>query len=113
MTKVRWGSFRVPWITSSGPANGPRGDLGEIVISSESQNVVPPDLLALHMVEFILVIQASEGLNFVMDLGEHDEEAPGVLLVVWAAFCEVATNIFVDTGIAVIGCHELSILTTT
>ena len=60
--------------------------MGEVIVPSEGQNVVPADLLALHMFELILVIQASEGLNFVVDLGEHNEEAPGVLLVVRAAF---------------------------
>ena len=86
MAEVGWGSPRIPRVTSSRPADSPRGDLGEIVISSESQDVVPAYLLTLHMVELILVIQAGEGLNFVVDLSEHNEEAPGVLLVVRAAF---------------------------
>ena len=47
---------------------------------------MPAYLLTLHMLELILVIQASEGLNFVVDLSEHNEEAPRVLLVVRAAF---------------------------
>ena len=78
-----------------------------MVIPSDGQNVVPADFLALHMVEFVLVIQAGEGLDFVVDLGEHDEEASGVLLVIRATFGKVATNIFVHTRILVIGCYEL------
>ena len=80
----------------------------KVVIASEGQNIVPTDFLALHMVELVLVIQAGEGLNFVVDLGEHDEEASGVLLVVRAAFSEVATNIFVNTRVVVVGCYEFS-----
>ena len=71
--------------------------MGKAVVASKGQNVVPANFLALHMVELVLVIQAGERLNFVMDLGEHDEEASGMLLVIRAAFGEVATNIFVCT----------------
>ena len=86
MAKVCWSRFGIPRVTGCWPADGPRGDLGEIVVPSESQNVVPAYLLTLHMFELILVVQARESLNFVVDLGEHNEEAPGVLLVVRAAF---------------------------
>ena len=86
MAEVDWGSFRIPRVTSSGPADSSRGYLGEVVIPSKSQNIVPADFLTLHMVELILVIQAGERLNFVVDFSEHDEETTGVLLVIWAAF---------------------------
>ena len=86
VTKVGWSSLGIPRVTGSGPADSPRGYLGEVVIPSKSQNIVPADFLTLHMVELILVIQTGEGLNFVVDLSEHNEEAPGVLLVVRAAF---------------------------
>ena len=82
--------------------------MGEAVVPGESQNVVPSNFLALHVVELVLVVQAGERLNFVMDFGEHDEEASGVLLVIWATFGKVATNIFVDTGIVVVGGCKLS-----
>ena len=108
MAKVGWGSFGIPGIAGSGPADCPRGDLGEMVIPSKGQDVVPSDLLTLHMVELILVVQARESLNFIVDLGEHDEEAAGALLVVRAAFGEVATNIFVHARVVVIGCYKLS-----
>ena len=108
MAKVCWSRLGISRVTGCWPADSPRGDLGEVVVPSESQDVVPAYLLTLHMVELILVIQAGEGLNFVVDFGEHDEEASGMLLVVRAAFCEVATNIFVHAGIIVIGCYELS-----
>ena len=86
MAKVCWSSLGIPRVTGSRPADSPRGYLGEVVIPSEGQDVVPADLLALHVFELILVIQAGEGLNFVVDFGEHNEEASGVLLVVRAAF---------------------------
>ena len=86
VTEVGWSSLGIPRVTGCWPADSPRGDLGEIVIPSEGQDVVPAYLLTLHMVELILVIQAREGLNFVVDLSEHNEEASGVLLVVRAAF---------------------------
>ena len=86
VTKVGWSSLGIPRVTGCWPADSPRGDLGKVVIPSEGQNIVPADLLTLHMFELILVVQARESLNFVVDLGEHNEEAPGVLLVVRAAF---------------------------
>ena len=108
VTKVGWSSLGIPRVTGCWPADSPRGDLGEVVIPSESQNVVPAYLLVLHMFELILVIQAGEGLNFVVDFLKHCEEASGTLVVVGQAFGKIATDVLIDAGVAVVGGHKLA-----
>ena len=108
ITKISWGSLGIMRIAGRGPSDGTRTNLRETTILFESENVVPANALLFHMVELLLVVQTGEGLNFVVDFLEHREEAPGTLVIVGRAFGEIAKDILIDAGVAVVGGCKLA-----